>query len=409
MPRASGTLEAQGINRFNRRSQELPVDYEFPMSVMNQVLPENGIPLEKTTLDFLEVGQAIASRGFVTGATGWQIEGDGDAEFNNVTIRGTIYATLGEIGGWSIDATRIYSATMEMDSDNEWIKSADYAAGISGFLISADLVEAENLVARGIMKGATFQYDVVSAIGGQLMVSNADALEDDMTALDASTLTTKGTTTWAVNDMLLIQAVTALGIQTEYLRITAIGSAPTYTVTRDLAGAYAADTNPIWQAGTTITKIGTSDGAASYGGGWLRLKGEGTNSPYYSVFSRTGVLYDDYDERVRIGNLNGIAGITVEAYGIFAGDYSGDKYFLYDDVSGDLLINGQVNGLFGFGGSGADGALNVTAGTTTLNLDTEYNYTSINVSVGATLAFTGTGAGVLNCTGNVTIAGTIEL
>jgi len=184
MPRASGTLEAQGINRFNRRNHELPVDYEFPMSVMNQVLPENGIPLEKTTLDFLEVGQAIASRGFVTGATGWQIEGDGDAEFNNVTIRGTIYATLGEIGGWSIDATRIYSATMEMDSDNEWIRSLDYVAGVSGFLISADLVEAENIRARGELSGVSFKYDVVSCIGGQLFVSASDTLAENMTAAD---------------------------------------------------------------------------------------------------------------------------------------------------------------------------------------------------------------------------------
>lgn len=85
----------------------------------------------------------------------------------------------------------------------------------------------------------------------------------------------------------------------------------------------------------------------------------------------------------------------------------GTKGLTWDGTN--IAVNGQVNGLFGFGGSGADGALNVTSGTTTLNLDQEYNFTTINVSAGATLTFTGTGAVVLNATGAVTIPGTVEL
>jgi len=62
------------------------------------------------------------------------------------------------------------------------------------------------------------------------------------------------------------------------------------------------------------------------------------------------------------------------------------------------------------GGDGSDGALNVAAGTTTLNTNQIYNYSSINVSLGATLRFTGNnGPALLNCSGNCTIAGTIDL
>lgn len=62
------------------------------------------------------------------------------------------------------------------------------------------------------------------------------------------------------------------------------------------------------------------------------------------------------------------------------------------------------------GGTGADGALNVTSGTTTLNLGQVYNFSSINIAGGATLAFTGTtGAAMVKCTGNITGSGTIEL
>lgn len=51
----------------------------------------------------LSGGAAILrSSNYVAATSGWSIEGDGDAEFNNVTVRGTIYATAGEIGGLTI-------------------------------------------------------------------------------------------------------------------------------------------------------------------------------------------------------------------------------------------------------------------------------------------------------------------
>lgn len=68
-------------------------------------------------------------------------------------------------------------------------------------------------------------------------------------------------------------------------------------------------------------------------------------------------------------------------------------------------------------GDGTDGALNVTSGTTTLdfnNLPTlTKNYTSVNISAGATLAFSNVpaqgGIFFMLCQGDVTIAGTVNL
>lgn len=62
-----------------------------------------------------------------------------------------------------------------------------------------------------------------------------------------------------------------------------------------------------------------------------------------------------------------------------------------------------------FGGTGADGALNVTSGTTSLAGNAIKNYTTINVSVGATLDLSSGNWLWLKATGNVTIAGTIDL
>jgi hypothetical protein len=49
--------------------------------------------------DIMISGEGVESDNFVTGVSGWKIDGDGNAEFNNVTVRGTIYATGGEISG----------------------------------------------------------------------------------------------------------------------------------------------------------------------------------------------------------------------------------------------------------------------------------------------------------------------
>jgi hypothetical protein len=47
----------------------------------------------------------IRSSNYAAGSAGWMIDGDGNAEFNNVTVRGTIYATAGEISGTLTVAT----------------------------------------------------------------------------------------------------------------------------------------------------------------------------------------------------------------------------------------------------------------------------------------------------------------
>lgn len=50
------------------------------------------------------------SANFVQGSSGWRITVDGNAEFNNVVIRGTIYASEGTIGGWIISTDLLKSA-----------------------------------------------------------------------------------------------------------------------------------------------------------------------------------------------------------------------------------------------------------------------------------------------------------
>jgi hypothetical protein len=70
------------------------------------------------------------------------------------------------------------------------IRSSNYVSGIfgAGFSIDPDWLEVGNAHIRGMIRTAVFQKDVVSAVGGNLVILPADVMEADMTALDNSTI-----------------------------------------------------------------------------------------------------------------------------------------------------------------------------------------------------------------------------
>ena len=77
----------------------------------------NGNELTKFTNSMARIGNisilpnALQSSNFVSGSIGFQLKDTGDVEFNNLIVRGTVYATAGEIGGWTIAANELYGTT----------------------------------------------------------------------------------------------------------------------------------------------------------------------------------------------------------------------------------------------------------------------------------------------------------
>lgn len=72
----------------------------------------------------IEVGEYIESTGFVAGTSGWRINGDGTAEFSGVIVRGTIYATAGQIGGITIAQQALRAGQTAYDTGTGfWIGS----------------------------------------------------------------------------------------------------------------------------------------------------------------------------------------------------------------------------------------------------------------------------------------------
>ena len=186
------------------------------------------------------------------------------------------------------------------------------------------------MIARGKFSTVAFEKDVMSVMGGNFLVMPGDVLASDMTALDASTLTITGDETFAVNDQLRIKD----GVDDEWLTVTNIGSAPTYTVTRDRDSSYGADSNPIWKKGTSVTNFGAS------GEGGIFMTASESNAPYMSIVTHAGSPWSTLTTHVRIGNLNGYLGYSSDLFGIAIGETN--KYLKYDPTNG-LRVKGDIS------------------------------------------------------------------
>lgn len=85
----------------------------------------------KLTAGALAVGAYIESTNYLAGDTGFRIGGDGNAEFSNATVRGTVFATAGRIGGNTINSTGVqspgYSASAGWRIDTDGTITANQA------------------------------------------------------------------------------------------------------------------------------------------------------------------------------------------------------------------------------------------------------------------------------------------
>ena len=278
----------------------------------------------------------------------------------SVTKEGVLKSTSGTIGGWTIGASSLSSTNITIDSGNELIKSNDYASGPlgKGWQIDATQAEFQNIVARGRIKTSVFEKDTISCINGITLISSADVLADDMTALDADDMswesgevawetgevvwgegpsfeiTITGETTFFVDEIIRIKD----GADDEWFRVIDTTNAPTYQVARDLGAGYDYNDNPTWTKGTAIVSMGR------VGKGFILFDSSSANSPVIQIHERNSTTYNDYTEYVRLGQLNGFLGYGSDAIGIAIGET--DKYLKYDPTNG-LRIKGTITATSG--------------------------------------------------------------
>jgi len=71
----------------------------------------SSLAVDKLTAGSIAVGEHIQSTGYVAGSAGWRIDGNGNAEFSNVTVRGNV--TGSTITGGTISGALITGATLQ--------------------------------------------------------------------------------------------------------------------------------------------------------------------------------------------------------------------------------------------------------------------------------------------------------
>lgn len=160
------------------------------------------------------IGGRLKSANYEASVSGWIVRPDGTAEFSDVTVRGTIYATAGTIGGWSIGSTDF--------------RSSNYVAGSQGVRLassgeveirSADGQRVFNLQATGaepVLKVPGFEAraDGTATFSGALQAASGSFSGH----LEAASGSFKGTLTADAVD-----AVSEINIRGNSVSVTTAG------------------------------------------------------------------------------------------------------------------------------------------------------------------------------------------
>lgn len=176
--------------------------------VINQInISTEGIKIDadNITLDgVVAVTDDIKSSNYVAATSGWIIEGDGDAEFNDVTVRGNIQAQAGSsISAGYLTGGTITGKTIIIDGATGILKSSDYVAATSGWQIKGNgVAEFNEVTVRGAVYATSGEFT------GTIKASDIEA---------GKTLTVNGAISAASGAVVI--DVNGITIKNEYLRL----------------------------------------------------------------------------------------------------------------------------------------------------------------------------------------------
>lgn len=110
-----------------------PLFSEAPVAAQSnysQGVSASVIQSGQTTANLSLVAGFLQSSNYFTGIQGWRINAAGDIEANNGTFRGTLYASSGQIGGFTITSTKLYGGKIQTGENVE--------IGESGVIMDSD-------------------------------------------------------------------------------------------------------------------------------------------------------------------------------------------------------------------------------------------------------------------------------
>ena len=219
----------------------------------------------------------------------------------------------------------------------------------------------------------------------------------------------------APNASTSVKGLVQLATQAQVDAKTLVGSTSAYLVTplnaqrSTLLSDYVLDTSP----SANIITIAPSPAISSYAAGQqFSFRVLNTNTSAVVTLNVNGV---GAKNMVKLNGATSPAVGDVNAGQVISVEYDGTNFQILTPVANAPATLSYVNSNFvKFGGTGADGALTATSGTTTIALGAApfvvKNYTSISLTASAVLAFSGAYANgtvvILKSQGNVTITST---
>lgn len=224
--------------------------------------PSGSIDLGKTTLGTLSIYDYIESDDFVTGSTGWRISGNGDAEFSNATIRGSLSAVTIDIGG--ADATSFH---VDIDG-NMWSGAATLAAApfqvsSSGAMTATSGTFSGTITSTsGTIGGFSIGSDYIRDAADSMGMASTVTGSDDVRFWAGDTYANRATADFRVTEAGAVTAssITITGGSVEGTTVVLIGTlniaARGWTQT-SVFSVTDADT-VAWGAGTFTSADGTS-------------------------------------------------------------------------------------------------------------------------------------------------------
>ncbi|MHA3496875.1 phage tail tip fiber protein, partial [Yersinia enterocolitica] len=112
-------------------------DWYTPFVIQNGQVIISQAFIGEGTITTAKIAEVIQSTDYVEGREGWRITKAGTAEFNNVTIRGTVYATNGVFSGRIESKDGYFAGTVYA---NKLVGDVVKAASIQGIVTSSGVV-----------------------------------------------------------------------------------------------------------------------------------------------------------------------------------------------------------------------------------------------------------------------------
>lgn len=101
------------------------------------------------------IGGPLKSSNFVTGVSGWQVEHTGEAEFNDVTVRGTVYASAGTFAGALSAATGTFAGNLSAAGGTFSGALSAATGSFTGSLSGANITGATGTFSGSVVVGTS--------------------------------------------------------------------------------------------------------------------------------------------------------------------------------------------------------------------------------------------------------------